>query len=75
MKTPGIVGGIAPESTVDSYRSLIQLWRERIQDGSAPSVVFNDIDLMKMLALITLNDLSCAIDYLSDHRHAVRQRR
>lgn len=23
MKTPGIVGGIAPESTIDYYRSII----------------------------------------------------
>ena len=66
MKTLGIVGGIGPESTVDYYRSLIQMWRERTQDGSAPSVVLNSIDLMKMLALIALNDLSNAVDYLSN---------
>jgi aspartate racemase len=65
MKTLGIVGGIGPESTVDYYRSLIQMWRERRQDGSAPSILVNSIDLMKMLALIGSNDLTGAIDYLS----------
>jgi aspartate racemase len=65
MKTLGIVGGIGPESTVDYYRSLIQMWREQTQDGSAPSILLNSVDLMKMLALIDLNDLSDAVNYLS----------
>ncbi len=39
MKTLGIVGGIGPESTVDYYRLLIQMWREQTKDGSAPSIV------------------------------------
>jgi aspartate racemase len=65
MKTLAIVGGIGPESTVDYYRSLIQMWREQTKDGSAPSILVNSIDLKKMLDLIAANELSEATAYLS----------
>ena len=65
MKTLGIVGGIGPESTVDYYRSLIQMWREQTKNGSAPSIVLNSIDLKKMLDLIAANELSEVTAYLS----------
>lgn len=32
MKTQGIVGGVGPESTVDYYRSPVQIWREEAMD-------------------------------------------
>jgi aspartate racemase len=65
MKTLGIVGGIGPESTVDYYRSLIRMWRERTMDGSAPSILVNSIDLKKMLDLIAASKLSEVTAYLS----------
>jgi len=65
MKTLGIVGGIGPESTIDYYRSLIQMWREQTKNGSAPSIVLNSIDLKKMLDLIAANELSEVTAYLS----------
>jgi aspartate racemase len=65
MKTLGIVGGIGPESTVDYYRSLIQMWREQTKDGSAPAILMNSIDLKKMLDLIAAKALSEVTAYLS----------
>jgi aspartate racemase len=65
MRTLGIVGGIGPESTVDYYRSLIQMWREETRDDSAPSILINSIDLKKMLDLIAANALSEVAAYLS----------
>src|ERR1700694_5904085 len=65
MKTLGIVGGIGPDSTVDYYRSLIQMWREQAQDGSALSILLNSIDLKKMLDLIAANALPEVTAYLS----------
>src|SRR5208282_6142060 len=66
MKTLGIVGGIGPESTVDYYRSLIQIWREQTKDGSAPSIIVNSIDLKKMLNLFAAKAMSEVTDYLSE---------
>ena len=51
MKTLGIIGGIAPESTVEYYRGLVAAYRERVRDGSYPSIVIDSIDLKKMLDL------------------------
>ena len=65
MKTLGIVGGIGPDSTVDYYRSLIQMWREQTQDGSAPSILLNSIDLKKMLDLFAAKALAEVTVYLS----------
>jgi aspartate racemase len=65
MKTLGIVGGIGPESTVDYYCSLIQMWREQTKDGSAPAILLNSIDLKKMLDLIAAKALSEVTAYLS----------
>jgi aspartate racemase len=60
MKTLGLIGGIAPESTVDYYRRLVAACRER--DGDPP-IVINSIDLTKMLALAA-NDRPALTTYL-----------
>jgi aspartate racemase len=65
MKTVGIIGGIAPESTVAYYRQLIATYREQKPDGSYPSVIINSIDLTKVLDLAA-NDLDKLVDYLVD---------
>ena len=65
MKTLGIVGGIGPESTVDYYRSLVQMWREQTKDESAPSILLNSIDLKKMLDLFAAKALAEVTVYLS----------
>jgi len=65
MRILGIVGGMGPESTVDYYCSLIQKWRDHTNDGSAPSIVINSIDLKKMLDLIAANELAEVTAYLS----------
>jgi aspartate racemase len=66
MKTVGIVGGIGPESTVEYYRLVIAAYRERVQDGSYPSVLINSIDMTRMLALIGAGDFDGVTRYLAD---------
>ena len=34
MKRLGIIGGTGPESTIDYYRSIVGLYRERQPDGT-----------------------------------------
>ena len=48
MKTPGIIGGIGPESTIEYYRLIIAAYRERKPDGSYPNILINSIDLNAM---------------------------
>jgi aspartate racemase len=63
-RTLGVIGGIAPPSTVDYYRALIAEYRERRNDGSYPSVVINSIDLKLLLDLIAEGRLAELVAYL-----------
>ncbi len=66
MKTLGIIGGIAPESTIEYYRLIIATYRKQKSDGSYPSIFINSIDMKKMLDLISGNDLVGVTEYLLD---------
>jgi aspartate racemase len=65
MKTLGIIGGIAPGSTMDYYRLIVARYREKRLDGSTPPVLINSIDLKKLLDLAGAGELEKLADYLS----------
>ena len=65
MKTAGIVGGIAPESTIQYYRLMIAAYRECKRDGSYPSMLINSIDMKTLLDLIGANNLAGLTKYLA----------
>lgn len=52
MRTLGIVGGLGPESTIDYYRSIIALYRDRVPDRSYPALIINSLDVQHGLALL-----------------------
>lgn len=64
MRTLGIIGGIAPESTVDYYRRIIVAYRAARPDGSYPKVFINSLDMSQLLALAGANDLIAMTEYL-----------
>jgi aspartate racemase len=64
MKTLGIIGGVGPESTIDYYRSIISLYRQRKGDGSYPALIINSIDLEKEVDLVERNQLNELTAYL-----------
>ncbi|HXV85223.1 MAG TPA: amino acid racemase [Gemmatimonadales bacterium] len=51
----GIIGGIAPPSTVDYYNLLIAGYQARCQ-GTFPRIVINSLDLDGMLKLVNAED-------------------
>ena len=65
MKTAGIIGGIAPESTIQYYRLMIVSFREQVGDGSYPPILINSIDMKKMLDLIAADELPAVTGYLA----------
>lgn len=65
MKTLGIIGGIAPASTIEYYRMLIAAYQARRPDGSQPLVIINSIDLQTMIGLIAADALDEVTTYLS----------
>lgn len=64
MKTLGVIGGVGPESTIDYYKQLIALYRERKPDGHYPQFVINSIDLQKGIDFLEANDLAGMADFL-----------
>jgi aspartate racemase len=66
VKTVGIIGGIGPESTLDYYRRLIDLYRERRPDGSYPRILINSVNLTEMVELITASRWDRLTDRLSE---------
>jgi aspartate racemase len=64
LKTVGIIGGIAPESTIDYYRQIIARYRERKTDGTYPQIIINSIDLTKMLGFVATGDLAALTEHL-----------
>lgn len=63
MKTLGLIGGTGPESTIDYYRLLTAQYREKA-DGASPPVIINSVDLQRMIAWMSANDLEKVTDYL-----------
>src|SRR5258708_8251125 len=63
MKTLGIIGGIAPESTIEYYRTIVAEFRRRT-DGDYPSLIINSIDLRRLLALAGADELTELTEYL-----------
>ena len=63
-RTLGIVGGIAPASTVDYYRSIIAIWREQRADDTYPSIVITSVDLSRLVELVTANRLGELAEWL-----------
>jgi aspartate racemase len=64
MKTVGIIGGIGPESTIEYYRSIISLYRERKGHGYTPAIIINSIDNRRMLELIGTGQLTSLTEYI-----------
>lgn len=65
MTIIGLIGGIAPESTIAYYRQLIaghRAWHPE----SYPQVLINSIDMTRMVALLSQEDKREAIDFLTD---------
>ncbi len=66
MKTPGIIGGLGPEATLDYYRKIVGGYRARTGDGSYPPLLLNSIDMQRMLRLVAAEDLTGLTAFLLD---------
>jgi aspartate racemase len=64
-KVIGIIGGIAPPSTMDYYQQIIAGFQNKTQSGHYPSILINSIDMTKMLDLVSGKEFDKLIDFLS----------
>jgi aspartate racemase len=65
MKTLGIIGGLAPATTIDYYRLIVDGYRAQRRDGSYPSILINSIDLSRLILLVTQSRLPELTEWLS----------
>jgi aspartate racemase len=72
MKTLGLIGGTGPESTIEYYRLLTAQYREKA-DGASPSLIINSVDLKRLLAWMTANELDKVTDYLVEEIEKLRK--
>ena len=64
MSRVGLVGGLGPESTIDYYRRILELW-QRERPGSAPSIVIDSIDVQQAIRLVE-RDRAGLVAFLAD---------
>jgi aspartate racemase len=65
VKSLGIVGGIGPESTIEYYRFILDGYRARVTNGSAPHLIIDSVDVNRGIAMLDANDLAGLADYIS----------
>ena len=63
MKSVGLVGGLGPESTIDYYRRILQVWSQ-VHPDSSPSIVIDSLDVQVGLRLVA-NDVPAMTDYVA----------
>lgn len=66
FKTIGMIGGIAPASTIDYYQRIISRFQERTGQRNYPSIIINSINMTHMMELISNEQTDELVDYLSE---------
>jgi aspartate racemase len=65
-KVIGIIGGIAPPSTIDYYQRIIEGFQKKDYTQHYPSLLINSIDMTRMLDLVAKKEYSTLVDFLSN---------
>jgi aspartate racemase len=72
-KTIGMIGGIAPASTIDYYQRIISRFQERTGQREYPSIIINSINMNHMMNLIAKDQLEELVDYLSEEIYVLEK--
>jgi aspartate racemase len=63
-KVIGIIGGIAPPSTIDYYQKIIKGFQKNNDTRNYPSILINSIDMTRMLDFVAKQKYNELIEYL-----------
>ena len=66
MTRIGIIGGIGPETTVEYYRRILELYRQHNPEGGAPYIIINSLDMKKPVEMLTANKLEELAAFLAE---------
>jgi aspartate racemase len=64
MKTVGIIGGIAPESTIVYYREIVSSFLNQNNGTDYPAIIINSINMKTMLEFFPAKDYDGLTKYL-----------
>ena len=64
MKTAGIIGGIAPETTIAYYRGIVNAYLEMSGGKDYPQIVINSINMTEMMGYLADGNLDGLTEYL-----------
>lgn len=62
MAIAGLVGGLGPESTIDYYRRILEIWKAR-RPGTLPALVIDSLDVNRGIELVR-HDRNGLVAYL-----------
>lgn len=71
MAVVGVVGGLGPESTIDYYRRILDLWA-RHDPATAPAIVIDSLDVRRALRLVEVDRPALAEYMLASLRRLAR---
>lgn len=66
MKKLGIIAGIGPESTVEYYRSIIQLYQQRLSTKDYPEITLHSVNMTQMLNYVFSEDFDGLVGFLKE---------
>jgi aspartate racemase len=52
MRKIGIVGGLGPESSIEYYRTIIELYRKKKRDEGSPELIIYSLNIKDMIDLV-----------------------
>jgi aspartate racemase len=65
-KVIGIIGGIAPPSTIEYYQKIISGFQAKGKTRNYPSILINSIDMTRMLDFVANKEYDALVEYLSN---------
>jgi len=65
MKKIGIIGGLGPESTIDYYKGIINVFRQREVGLAIPEIIIYSADVSRLLELVEAKDWNNLVDWLA----------
>ncbi|MPM16840.1 putative racemase YgeA [bioreactor metagenome] len=68
----GMIGGVGPESTVDYYQRLIELYQKNIGGDDYPEIIINSINMTAMLKFVSGEDWDGLTGMMADAVHSLK---
>jgi len=66
MKKIGMIGGFGPESTLEYYKLIMEIYRQKIGSNSLPEIVINSLDVYELVKMIEQQEWDAIANWILD---------